>query len=171
MKPNAAPETHRTSVHTIELTADDVEPPDSFPLLKAAAGRTLSELGIESYEIGIVVCSDNRMKSLNGRYRGIDESTDVLTFSQQEGDPVPAAGELNTLRGDIVISTERVQSNSAIFGVPAAEELVRVVVHGVLHLAGYEHNGIKLGDAGAAHSPMLALQEIIVRKISKENES
>ena len=86
-------------------------------------------------EINVILTGDDRIQELNRDYRGIDAPTDVLSFSQIEGDPVvPAPSGALTL-GDIVISMEtaRRQSHSL------QAELRHLAVHGALHLLGYDH--------------------------------
>ena len=153
----------------IDVTSEDGEPPDWCPDLAIAAARTLKEVGITEYEVGILLCSDSRIAELNATYRGKDQATDVLSFSQDEGESIPSS-ESTGLRGDIAISLDSVQANASRFKVSASEESVRVAVHGVLHLAGFEHNGVTLSDSASGEHEMLGLQEKIVNAITKEQE-
>jgi rRNA maturation RNase YbeY len=75
------------------------------------------------------------MRDLNSRYRGIDRSTDVLSFPLSEGSLTACDG----LLGDIVICVPRTVSQSAEYGVAFYDELLRLLVHGLLHLLGYDH--------------------------------
>jgi rRNA maturation RNase YbeY len=75
------------------------------------------------------------MRALNAYYRGIERPTDVLSFSMSEGNG-PAPG---TVLGDIVICVPKALSQSKEYGVPFSEELLRLLVHGLLHLLGYDH--------------------------------
>jgi probable rRNA maturation factor len=154
-------------VKTLDVLSDDVEPPDWLPDLGRVAAYTLQAVSIPDYEIGILLCSDSRISELNSTYRGLSEPTDVLSFSQDEGDPVPTEGS-SGLRGDVVISLETVQANAERFGVSSMEELMRVTIHGVLHLAGYDHEGVTLSDNAAGEHRMLGLQEDIVDALIKE---
>ena len=79
-------------------------------------------------EVSVLFCGDRRMRSLNRRFRGKDRSTDVLVF--------PAGGDL---LGDIVISVPYAAREARRHGTPAARELDRLLVHGFLHLCGYDH--------------------------------
>lgn len=74
------------------------------------------------------------MKSLNSAWRGIDRSTDVLSFPMKEGE---MSG--GTLLGDVVISIPRTIAQAAEYGTDFYEELKRLLIHGVLHLSGYDH--------------------------------
>ena len=154
---------------TVDVSSDDVEPPDWLPDLTRAAELTLETLSVSDYEVSFLLCSDSRIAELNSTYRGVTGPTDVLSFSQDEGDPIPAEGTVG-LRGDVVISLETVEANAMRFSVPAAEEVVRVAVHGVLHLAGYEHNGVTLSGSSASEHPMLGLQEKIIDALIKEQK-
>jgi probable rRNA maturation factor len=119
--------------------------------------------------VSVVLCDDARIAEVNKHYRGVNEATDVLTFSQNEGDRVPGSRE-TAVSGDIMISLETVASNAEQYGVEPRTEFTRVLAHGILHLAGYAHDGVTLADAAAASHPMLALQEEIVATLEKEQD-
>jgi probable rRNA maturation factor len=75
------------------------------------------------------------MTALNAHYRGMGSPTDVLSFAMSEGDS-PAPGGL---LGDIVICVPKAVSQSDEYGVALYDELLRLLVHGLLHLIGYDH--------------------------------
>jgi probable rRNA maturation factor len=79
-------------------------------------------------ELSILFCGDTRMRTLNRRYRGVDRSTDVLAFPGQG----PALG-------DIVISVPYAGRQARRRGEPRAREIDRLLLHGYLHLLGYDH--------------------------------
>jgi rRNA maturation RNase YbeY len=79
-------------------------------------------------EINYIFVSDEYLFNLNKTYLNHDTLTDIITFDNSVG---------NILHGDIYISVERVQDNAIDFNVSFEEELHRVMIHGVLHLAGY----------------------------------
>ena len=79
-------------------------------------------------ELNYVLMSDAELLTYNQRYLGHDDYTDVITFDGQTGTGVS---------GDILMSYERIKDNAASFGVPAQQELRRVMVHGLLHLLGH----------------------------------
>lgn len=93
--------------------------------LKMVAGSEIKTLG----DISIIFCSDNYILDVNIRYLHHDYFTDVITFDYCEG---------NKLSGDLFISIDSVRENSIEFGTEFDEELHRVIVHGVLHLIGYD---------------------------------
>lgn len=85
----------------------------------------------ESYhDINIILCTDEFLRQLNLTYLSHDHFTDVLTFDFSESEQIAS--------GDIYISLPRVQENAITFGVSVKDELHRVMVHGILHLAGYD---------------------------------
>jgi probable rRNA maturation factor len=97
--------------------------------------RALRLLGFQATELSVLFIGSKRMKSLNSRYRGINKVTDVLSFPMTDKGPVPAGG----LLGDIVICVPRSISQADDFGVSFYDELLRLMLHGLLHLVGYDH--------------------------------
>jgi len=79
--------------------------------------------------ISVVLCSDNYLLEMNRKYLEHDYYTDIITFDYVEGD---------IISGDLFISVDRVKENAAKFETTFLNELVRVIFHGVLHLAGYK---------------------------------
>lgn len=88
-------------------------------------------------ELSILLTDDEEMHQLNKEYRGIDRPTDVLSFSQMEGEEFVSEGDLIQL-GDIVISVETAQRQADARGKSLEQELELLVAHGVLHLLGYD---------------------------------
>ncbi len=86
-------------------------------------------------DVGIVVGNDTLLQNLNHKYRGVNATTDVLSFPSGEKDPDTS----DLYLGDVVISLERAQEQAAAEGHPVADELQLLVVHGVLHLLGFDH--------------------------------
>lgn len=95
--------------------------------------KALHLLGLHTAEISILFVNDKRMKTLNRNYRGIDKTTDVLSF--------PSCFSLPTSRllGDIVINLHQAKRQAATSGVSFNEELIQLLIHGLLHLIGYDH--------------------------------
>jgi len=109
--------------------------------LKRAVQAAFESTGGEAGgELTLVITDDAQVKELNRIYRGVDASTDVLAFSStnEAGTFVPSA-EAACYLGDIVISYPRAFEQAAAYGHPVEEELLLLVVHGVLHLLGYDH--------------------------------
>ncbi len=115
----------------------------------------LERLRLVGIQVTIVLVGERAMRSLNGRWRGKDRPTDVLSFSQREGE----GGELHPdVLGDIVICVPVARHQAKEAGHCLAAELDRLAVHGLLHLAGYEHEG----DPAAARA-MRRREDAIIR--------
>lgn len=103
-------------------------------------------------DLTVAFVSEQTMAELNDRYRGLPEPTDVLSFPHGADDDWPAGDEEEgEYLGDVVVCPAYAAVNASEEGISLAEELRRLVVHGVLHILGYDHET----DAGE----MLALQE------------
>jgi probable rRNA maturation factor len=94
----------------------------------ARASRAVKLRGL----VNVLVTGSRELRSLNRRFRGQDKPTDVLSFL-----PSPDFG--NGLAGDIAISAEIAKQNARLLGHSAAQEIKILALHGVLHLAGYDH--------------------------------
>jgi probable rRNA maturation factor len=109
-----------------------------FPedLLERAAHAALEHQSqsLES-ELSIVLTDNTRLHELNLNYLGVDSPTDVLSFPASETDPETGARYI----GDILISLPRAQDQANAAGHPLESEVQLLVVHGVLHLLGYDH--------------------------------
>jgi probable rRNA maturation factor len=109
-------------------------------ILLQAARITLESTGSDKKtDLSIVIGNDDLLQELNLKYRHTDAPTDVLAFSSGEVDPDNATLYL----GDVVISLTRAQEQATVEGHPLAEELQLLVVHGTLHLLGYDHEETK----------------------------
>ncbi len=82
---------------------------------------------------------DKFIKSLNNKYRGIDKPTDVLSFSLKEGAVKSPEVESDKLLGDIIISVETAQRQADTLNHSIEKELTVLLIHGLLHLTGYDH--------------------------------
>lgn len=92
-------------------------------------------------QISVLFVTDAEIKALNHKWRGKNKSTDVLSFSAQEGEPMPG---LEGVLGDVVISVDCAQAQAAEWGHEFADEIVILFVHGFIHLMGYDHErGLK----------------------------
>jgi probable rRNA maturation factor len=103
--------------------------------------------------ISVTFVGRDRMRTLNQRYKGSSRATDVLAF----GLPQPGGG----LAGDVYICVWRAREQARIHRVPAREELLRLVVHGTLHVLGWDHPD----DDTRETSAMWRRQERYVRSI------
>ncbi len=105
-------------------------------LLRSNAVRALRELGEAASELSIAIVADDEIAALNAEHRGKPSATDVLSFSLLEGEHCERRGKL---LGDVVIGIETAarQARAARRGLD--EELARLLIHGILHLLGWDH--------------------------------
>jgi probable rRNA maturation factor len=120
--------------------------------LERAVRHTLASQGVGAAEISLTLLDDAEIRALNKSFLGHDRPTDVLAFSLGPG---PA------LLGDVYVGAEQARRQAAELGISLAEELVRLAVHGTLHVAGHDHPEGEERE----RSPMFGLQETLVREI------
>ncbi|HXC53468.1 MAG TPA: rRNA maturation RNase YbeY [Candidatus Limnocylindrales bacterium] len=123
----------------------------------AAAEAILAIVGRPDCELSIVLVGDDRMRELNHEWRGKDSPTDVLSFPQLDAN---AFGPSATMLGDVVISLDTLRRQAADGGWTDPEELTRLLLHGVLHLLGHDHED----DVDAR--VMLAEEARVVRELA-----
>lgn len=108
--------------------------------LSAMVERVLTEDGVEDgASVSLVLADDTLLHELNRRHREVDAPTDVLSFPADEGEAFPSLEGEPPYLGDIVVSVDSVGRQAEEAGLGAAEELSHVVLHGLLHLLGYDH--------------------------------
>jgi len=117
---------------------------NEFPEIKVDAikieqqiGKVLTSLDCNEHEISILFIGDQGIRELNDQFRGIDRPTDVLSFPQILEDELDIPGAL--VLGDVAISLETARSQSEEHGLSLEEELTLLLIHGILHLLGYDH--------------------------------
>ena len=110
-----------------------------------AAFTAASHARQEPCEATIVLTDDAEMRALNRSWRGKDSSTNVLSFPAGYS-PGSIAGEARLL-GDVVLAAETVLAESADRDIPAADHAAHLVVHGMLHLLGFDHEGDEEAEA------------------------
>lgn len=93
--------------------------------LRTVAESEMKRIG----DIAVIFCSDGYLLDVNRKYLGHDYFTDIITFDYCEGE---------RLSGDLFISVDSVRENAVEYGTEFADELNRVMVHGLLHLIGYD---------------------------------
>ena len=121
--------------------------------IKAVVASYKRRLG----DIGYMFVDDEKILEVNREYLGHDYYTDVITFDYDEDDVVS---------GDIVISLDTVRSNSELVGAAYERELLRVIVHGVLHLCGINDKGPGEREIMEAHEDR-ALALLDAMKVAK----
>jgi probable rRNA maturation factor len=90
-------------------------------------------------ELSVVLANDAVVQALNRDYRGKDKPTNVLSFALTEGDEMPGSDEGPTALGDIVLALETIIREAAEQSKPLHDHTMHLVVHGVLHLLGWDH--------------------------------
>jgi len=108
----------------------------STTLVRSDARRLLAALGEERAELTVSLIGDAEMHVLNRDYRGTDRPTDVLAFALREGRRAPGD---DAVLGDVVISLDTAARQARQRSVPADAEIRTLLIHGVLHLLGYDH--------------------------------
>ena len=93
-------------------------------------------MGYEGFEISLLFTDDDGIRALNSTYRGLDKPTNVLSFSMLEGE---TKAPFTELLGDVVISVETAETEALEAGIHTEERLSQLLVHGILHLAGFDH--------------------------------
>ncbi len=124
---------------TVRLSGRRGLPPVDRPLLRRQARLLLRSLDRRGDELSVTLVDDERMASLNERYRGIAAPTDVLSFSLEEG---PHAERRGALLGDVVISLETAVCQARRGRRSLEDEVLRLLIHGALHLVGHDHERV-----------------------------
>jgi probable rRNA maturation factor len=96
------------------------------------------ECGIENISINIIFCNNEFIKDINREFRKKDYPTDVLSFPDS-GESFPFEKKADDFSGEIYISSEKTIQQAEDFGVKFRDELKRLIIHGFLHLIGYDH--------------------------------
>lgn len=103
--------------------------------------------------ISVIFCSDNYILDINQKYLQHDYFTDIITFDYSEGDRIS---------GDLFISVDSVRENSVEYGTEFEDELHRVIVHGILHLIGYDdHTEDEIKTMRSKEDYYLSLFELV----------
>jgi probable rRNA maturation factor len=147
-------------VTEIDISFEGLDSPPWSDKVKPYLQWVLQNLGIFTYEISVLFCDNPRIAELNKQYRQKEGPTDVLSFvmdPKDNPDLDQVSGQGLVVWGDLVVSLPYVQSNAPEYGVSYEEELRRVLLHGILHLAGLDH------ETNAVDEPMLQKQEEILK--------
>ena len=104
--------------------------------LRKSLKRLLKELNCDDRAIGLLLVDDKEIQKLNNAYLGRNKPTNVLSFAMTEGE----FGDINPqILGDIVISVETAVRDALISRIDPMDELEFLIIHGILHLLGYDH--------------------------------
>jgi probable rRNA maturation factor len=147
-------------MNDVQMRCMGVKPPSWLERVPRFCRRVLDCLGIDGWEISLLLCDRDTMKDLNLRYRGVCGATDILSFAQGDDQPGADHTGIPKAAGDIVIALDILKSQASEFKVTEEQELKRLLIHGILHLKGLRHQG--------SGSRMIKIQEKIVKTLQKE---
>lgn len=137
---------------TVEVSVGDgVAPPVRPERVEAAVRHVLRAEGVGQAEISVALLDDGTITAMNGQYLDHEGPTDVITFAMHEDDEPPL--------GDVYVGVEQAVRQATEFGATPEEEVLRVAVHGVLHVLGYVHPD----GPERVHSAMFIRQEELLR--------
>lgn len=149
----------------IEYNLEEYKKLAPISLVEKKIDNVLKYFDKTNVELSLTFVSDEEIHELNKKWRDKDMPTDILSFVQSDNvediDFWPSQESSNIL-GDMIISLDAIYRNCDNFNVSFDEELDRIIIHGVLHLLGYDH---KTNDSS---EPMLKLQEKILSEIREK---
>jgi probable rRNA maturation factor len=114
---------------------DEQDVPLDHPSLERALLEAMRNAGVADSEVSVLLTDDRRMTELNTAYRDLPETTDVLSFAQDDSEPFPFGDVL----GDIVVSIPTAQRQAEQAGHSLHEEVEFLLIHGLVHLLGHDH--------------------------------
>lgn len=115
-------------------------------------------MGCEESEISVWLCDDVTIQGLHREYFGIDTPTNVISFAQREGDFSEVEPEM---LGDVVISYETAARDAREAGQTLDDEAAFLLIHGILHLLGYDHEGDRAADAPVMEAKEAELFQLV----------
>jgi probable rRNA maturation factor len=145
----------------VAVNAEEVVLPKWSGSICCFALKVLDEIKRDNWELSILLCGDKTITALNSQYRNKSEPTDILSFNL--GETVHDGGKTVYLPGDLIISLDTLRENAKYFAATEDEELRRLLIHGILHLDGMDHETLDKEE------PMLAFQEEILNKLKNEH--
>jgi probable rRNA maturation factor len=125
-----------------------------LPCLKQRLQQVLEYLSCADAELSVVLANDQFLRQLNRTYRQKDRPTNVLAFPQG---PMPNASDLPLLLGDVVVSLPTAAREAREADQPIEAHVLYLVLHGILHLLGYDHE-----RSAAAQQRMEALEQTVL---------
>lgn len=129
-----------------------VDTPVAPERVEAAVRHALRAEGVSEGEFSVALLADDEIAALNRQYLGRDRPTDVIAFHLHEAGEPPL--------GDVYVGVAQATRQAEAFAATPEEEVLRLAVHGTLHVLGWDHP--EGGDRGA--SPMFARQEALLRE-------
>lgn len=146
---------------------DGISAPQWLENVEPFVHTVLEHLSFDGEEISVLFCGDDFMQELNKTYRGIDSATDVLSF--ENGEQYEDEYGAWLCAGDIAVSLDMLPKNAAYFETDENTELKRLLIHGILHLNGMEHEPEHIEKGVVPKCEMLCIQEKTVAELSAEN--
>lgn len=134
-----------------------------YSYLDKIINKTLEMDGVDSSIFSIVFIDDEKMHELNKTYRGIDRTTDVLSFAFEDNNKL--CYNIRQL-GEIFVSIPRMQQQAKEYGHSESRELSFLVVHGLLHLLGYDHT-----KGEKEEKEMFSKQELVLDEFEETKRS
>lgn len=139
--------------------------------LEALIAQALGDEGVEDGTgLALVIAGDELLHSLNREHRGVDAPTDVLSFGAEEGEEIPLGEDQPRYVGDIVISVETAARQASEAGIALDAELAHIVLHGVLHLLGWDHETPEDDAEMKAREERVLGPEIHARGVSHDHD-
>lgn len=145
---------------------EGVEAPAWFGNVESFVLGVMKKLHFRNEEVSVMFCNDAYIQELNKQYREIDAATDVLSFENNDVYK-DEEGKWKCV-GDIVISLDMLPVNAKYFEIDENSELKRLLVHGLLHLNGYDHGEEHIEKDVAPKCKMLIKQEKLLEKLKDE---
>ncbi|MDR2659304.1 MAG: rRNA maturation RNase YbeY [Spirochaetaceae bacterium] len=144
-------------MNRVDISVEGIETPEWAGAAETFTVMVCDALRCKNWDVSVLFCADDFIQELNRRFRNKDEPTDVLSFPL--GEKIIEDGVERYASGDIAISLETLRANCKTFDIAEDEELRRLLIHGLLHLKGFNH---------ATNEPdeeMLLLQERLLSEI------
>jgi probable rRNA maturation factor len=137
---------------------EGVAPPVDAERVEAAVRHVRRAEGVAAAEISVALVSDGEIAALNQQYLHHEGPTDVISFHLHDRGEPPL--------GDVYVGVDQAARQAAGFGASVAEEVLRLAVHGTLHVLGYEHPEVE----DRAGSPMFVRQEALLKEFLSGDE-
>jgi len=144
-------------IHIENQTENPISVEDNF--IKKIIATTLERSkwnSNEDYEVSVIFVDRDEIRQINNDYRKIDRATDVISFSYREGEGAQFAG---MMLGDLAICPEIVKKHSGDYGTELGIEMSFVIIHGILHLLGFDH--VKKTD----REKMREMEDVIMKEL------
>jgi rRNA maturation RNase YbeY len=133
--------------------------------IREIAKKVLCEEGVKSGKVEILFCGDRFIRRLNREFRGVDSVTDVLAFPFDKDDITSPLGPI----GEVVISFPTAVRNAERFGNTIDRELSMLVIHGLLHVIGWDHSDHEEDESGGEVQDPMRVRERRLFELCRTN--